>query len=148
MLDKVMIRIIEENTAGMVATIASDGSPAVSPKGTFVVADPSRIAFGNIRSPGTISNLHRDPRVQICFLDVLARKAVRIVGVAKILPKAATPQDVVDCFENLWPEYLPSIKEFVIILVNSAELILSPAYDLGHSEEQLRSAYRKRIVQT
>ena len=57
MLTPDMQRIIREQRLGFVATAAPDGTPNVSPKGTFIVLDDQTIAFGEIRSPGTIRNL-------------------------------------------------------------------------------------------
>ena len=148
MLDTEMIRIIENNTAGMVATVNHDGSPSVSPKGTFVVVAPDTIAFGNIRSPGTVANLRRSPRLEICFLDVLARRAVRVTGLADILSRNAAPQAVTELFDETWSEYLPRMKQIVVVKVQFAELILSPAYDLGYTEDQLRSMYLERLAGT
>ena len=148
MLDSEMIEIIRNHSLGMVATVNADGTPAVSPKGTFITVDPELIAFGNIRSPGTVANLRRDPRIEICFLDVLSRKAVRVAGTAEIVPKDAVQQRIADGFADIWAEYLPFIRDMVVVSVRSAELILSPAYDLGYSEEELRSTYRNRLAQS
>lgn len=148
MLNSEMTQIIRNNSAGMVATVNADGSPAVSPKGTFVTVDPALIAFGNIRSPGTVANLLRNPRIEICFLDVLSRKAVRVAGTAEIVPKEEVQQRVADRFAEIWSEYLPFIKDIVVVTVHSAELVLSPAYDLGYSEKDLKSTYRQRLVQS
>ena len=148
MLDSEMTRIIRNNSAGMVATVNADGTPAVSPKGTFITVDPELIAFGNIRSPGTVANLRRDPRIEICFLGVLSRKAVRVAGTAEVVPKEAVQPRIADGFADIWSEYLPFIRDIVVVSVRSAELVLSPAYDLGHSEEQLRSTYRNRLAQS
>ena len=62
MLTADQTKLIEEYPLGMVATVRADGGPAVSPKGTFVVLDETRIAFAHIRSPATLVNLRRDPR--------------------------------------------------------------------------------------
>jgi Pyridoxamine 5'-phosphate oxidase len=53
MLTADMKRIIEEQRLGFVATAAPDGTPNVSPKGTFIVLDDETIAFGNGSSKGT-----------------------------------------------------------------------------------------------
>ena len=50
MLTPDMKRIIGEQRLGFVATAALDGTPNVSPKGTFTVLDDRTIAFGEIRS--------------------------------------------------------------------------------------------------
>jgi predicted pyridoxine 5'-phosphate oxidase superfamily flavin-nucleotide-binding protein len=63
MLTPNMQRIIAEQRLGFVATAAADGTPNVSPKGTFFVVDDKTIAFGEIRSPGTIRNLRANARV-------------------------------------------------------------------------------------
>ena len=52
-----MKRLIANYNAGSVATTNEDGTPAVSPKATFVVIDDGCIAFGNIRSPDTVANI-------------------------------------------------------------------------------------------
>ena len=40
-----MVKLIEENTIGLVATVTPDGFPAVSPKATMIVLDGTHIAF-------------------------------------------------------------------------------------------------------
>ena len=69
MLTPDMKRIIEEQRLGFVATAAADGTPNVSPKGTFVVLDDVTIAFGGIRSPGTIRNLRDNARIEVNFVE-------------------------------------------------------------------------------
>jgi predicted pyridoxine 5'-phosphate oxidase superfamily flavin-nucleotide-binding protein len=62
MLSPDMKRIIEQQRLGFVATAAPDGTPNLSPKGTFVVLDDATIAFGEIRSPGTIRKTESELR--------------------------------------------------------------------------------------
>ena len=76
MLTPDMKRIIEEQRLGFVATAAADGTPNVSPKGTFVVLDDETIGFGEIRSPGTIRNLRANPRVEVNFVDPFVARAI------------------------------------------------------------------------
>jgi predicted pyridoxine 5'-phosphate oxidase superfamily flavin-nucleotide-binding protein len=68
-------RACEEQRLGFVATAAPDGTPNVSPQGTFVVLDNRTIAFGEIRSPGTIRNLRANPRTEVNFVNVFVRKS-------------------------------------------------------------------------
>jgi predicted pyridoxine 5'-phosphate oxidase superfamily flavin-nucleotide-binding protein len=138
-LTKPMKRLIENFSAGAVATINEDGTPAVSPKATFVVVDDQCIAFGNIRSPGTVANILVRPDLEVSFLDVLTRRAVRIKGRAEIVTKdSEAGQRLMPAFEAQWATYLGVMQNFVSIHVTRAELILSPAYDLGHTAEELR----------
>ncbi len=138
MLTEEMIKLIRDHSAGMVATVNDDGNASVSPKATFVVLDERSIAFGNIRSPGTLANLRKRPSLEVCFIDVLLRKAVRVTGAATIHRKAAADEELLAAFESLWSPYLPYMSDFVTIDISAAELILSPAYDLGFTEDQLR----------
>ncbi len=140
MLTSEMKRLINDYSAGMVATTNDDGTPAVSPKATFVVIDDGSIAFGNIRSPGTLANLRKRSAVEVCFIDVLARKAVRVAGKAAIVPKVKAEANLLAAFEASWADYVPQMSAFVTIDIEAAELILSPAYDVGHTEEELRLA--------
>ena len=79
--------LIERNTVGFLATVSPNGKPAVSPKGTSVVLDQKTIIMGNIRSPGTVSNIKNNPYVEINYLDVFSRKAVRLAGTARYLQR-------------------------------------------------------------
>src|SRR5207247_7672614 len=87
MLTADMKRIIEEQRLGFVATAAADGTPNVSPKGTFVVVDDRTIAFGEIRSPGTIRNLRANSRIEVNFVDPFVRKGYRFAGSAAVLKR-------------------------------------------------------------
>ena len=138
MLTMDMKQLIGDHSAGMVATINDNGTPSVSPKATFVVINDTTIAFGNIRSPGTLANLRKRPSLEVCFIDVLTRKAVRVNGTATIVDKAAAGADVAAAFETGWAPYVPYMSAFVVIAVSAAELILSPAYDLNFTEDELR----------
>lgn len=137
MLNAEMKKLITEHSAGMVATIDEQGLPAVSPKATFVIIDDSTLAFGHLRSPGTVGNLAARPAVQVCFLDPIRRKAVRVSGRGQVIEKADADKAMLDAFETDWAPYLQAVKAFVVIRITRAEMILSPAYDLGLSEAEL-----------
>jgi general stress protein 26 len=138
MLTAEMKQIIRDYSAGMVATINDNGTPSVSPKATFVILDDGTMAFGNIRSPGTLANLRKRPSVEVCFLDVLARKAVRVTGAATIVGKGEAGTELIAAFDAVWAQYVPHMSAFVMIAVSAAELIVSPAYDLDYTEDELR----------
>src|SRR5262245_33109676 len=89
MLTADMKRIIEEQRLGFVATAALDGTPNVSPKGTFIVLDDATIAFGEIPSPGTLRNLRANPRVEVNFVDPFARNGYRIAASASVVDPGA-----------------------------------------------------------
>jgi Pyridoxamine 5'-phosphate oxidase len=89
MLTEEMKSIIRTYPVGFVASVNADGTPNLSPKGTFVVLNDTQLAFGHIRSPGTIGNIAERPMIEVNFLDVLSRKAVRLRGRAKMFSKGA-----------------------------------------------------------
>jgi general stress protein 26 len=145
MLTAQMKKLITDHSAGMVASTNDNGSPSVSPKATFAIIDDTTIAFGNIRSPGTLANIRKRPAVEVCFIDVVLRKAVRASGTASIVRTADAQAKVVEAFQPNWATYMSQISAFVVIDVSAAELIWSPAYDLGHSEEELRHANLQKL---
>ncbi len=49
-----MIRVVQEQRLAYVATVCSDGTPNLSPKGTIRVWDDSHLIFADICSPGTM----------------------------------------------------------------------------------------------
>ena len=145
LLNADMKQLIENHRAGMVATTNDDGTPSVSPKATFVILNDEAIAFGNIRSPGTLANIRKRPRIEICFIDVVLRKAVRVTGEASIIRKADADSQMKEAFEQEWATYVPHMSAFVKIDVNASEMILSPAYDLGVAEEELRRTNLEKL---
>lgn len=145
MLTEEMKALIRAFSAGSVATVNADGTPSVSPKATFVIVDDGTLAFGHLRSPGTLANLRANPAVEVCFTDVLSRKAVRVTGTASIVDKVEAPQRLWDIFNEAWEDYVPYMPEFIVIKISATELILSPAYDFGFTETGLKAANLERL---
>ncbi len=146
MLTDEMIKLIRTHTAGFVATLREDGTPAVSPKATFCVLDTKTIACGNIRSPGTARRLRNNPACEICFLDPLSRKAVRVSAKGHMSGKAVADKALIALFEEYWPDYLQHMTGFMVFDLKSAELVLSPAYDHGHTEAELVEVNKAKMA--
>jgi hypothetical protein len=138
-----MKRVIEEQRLGFVATSAPDGTPNVSPKGTFAVLDDHTIAFGEIRSPVTIRNLRANPRIEVNFVDVFVRKGYRFAGTATVLERGEPRFDIV--LPNLRSGLAHRIRAIVTIAVTKALPLTSPAYDDGKTEPELRRAWTARF---
>jgi predicted pyridoxine 5'-phosphate oxidase superfamily flavin-nucleotide-binding protein len=64
-----MKRVVVEQRLAFVATVCPDGTPNLSPKGTISVWDDDHLVFADIRSPGTITNLRKNPAVEINVVD-------------------------------------------------------------------------------
>lgn len=134
--------IVERAMLSFVATVCEDGSPNLSPKGSVRVYDETHIAFMDIASPNTITNLRRDPRVEINSIDVFRRRGYRFKGSARLLP----PGDPVYEWLHEWlleingPGY--PANEAVLVRVERVLPVLSPAYTFGGiTEEALVEAW-------
>jgi predicted pyridoxine 5'-phosphate oxidase superfamily flavin-nucleotide-binding protein len=144
MLTSDMKRIIEEQRLGFVATAAPDGTPNVSPKGTFVVVDDETIAFGEIRSPGTVRNLRTNSRIEVNFVDPFVRKGYRFGGTASVVERGdGTFELLLGHFRGF--ALAPRMRAIVTITVTKALPLTSPAYDDGKTEAELRQAWTTRF---
>ena len=137
-----MRRIAETHPLGLVATVNPDGTPNLSPKGTMTVLDAGTILFGEIRSPTTLGNLRQRPAMEINFVDVLARRAFRARGIADAIPRGTEAFAGFRPHFDRWGELAERIRHIIRLRVTRAELVTSPAYDLGESEESLKARYR------
>ncbi len=146
MLTVEMKRIIQGLKLGFVATVNPDCTPHISPAETFVVLNDSTLAFGEIRSPNTVRNIASHPQVAVNFFDVLARKAVRVRGTADYHRQNS------DTFTRWYPQFeawgpvARVIRGIVLIELTTAELVFSPAYDLGQSETELKVHWRNHLL--
>ena len=137
--------LIYNHSAGMVATVNADGTPSVSPKATFLVLSDYQLVFSNIRSPNTVQNIKDRLNVEVCFIDLVLRKSARITGIAEYIEVSEAEPQLIEKFEQFFGDYLDSMSGFVLINVTEAEMIVSPAYDLGISENELREANMNKL---
>lgn len=137
-----MKRLIDEQRLGFFATVCADGSPNLSPKGTIAVWDDNHLAFGNIRSPHTLENLRRNPRIDVNVVDPFTRQGYRFKGVASILESGSAYDRAID-FYRARGSKVSAFKEVVLIEVKEAQFIDSPAYDFGMTESEIRDRWEK-----
>ncbi len=135
-----MKRVVEEQRLGFVATVRPDGTPNLSPKGTTAVWDDDHLVFANIRSPGTLANLRHNANVEVNVVDPFVRKGYRFRGVASVI-EAGTLYDQAIAFYKKRGSRVSVIREIVMVRVHSALPIDSPAYDLGLTEDEVRSRW-------
>jgi predicted pyridoxine 5'-phosphate oxidase superfamily flavin-nucleotide-binding protein len=148
MLDNDVRLIVDAAKLAFVATTSRDGSPNLSPKGSVRVYDDDHVVFMDIASPGTIANLHHDPRLEICVVDVFRRRGYRLKGTAVLLG----PNHQAYSWLNDWllevngPGY--PANEAALVTVHTVTPVVSPAYTWGAAEEtELASAWRQRYNQ-
>jgi len=146
MLTEEMRKLVAEQRLGYVATVGADGAPNLSPKGTFVVLDERRIAFGEIRSPQTMRNLAGNARVEVNFVDPFSRKGFRFKGVAETVPRGAPEFDaLLQKVAGTWQALAEKVRAVVIIHVERALPLVTPAYDVGSTEPELRAHWARHF---
>ena len=147
-LTPALTRLIDEQKFGYVASTHADGAPNLSPKGTFLVLDADTIAFGEMRSPNTVGNIARDPRVEINMIDVFARRGARFRGEARMVARGEAEFDALyPKWEAIWgPELCAMFNGIVVIRLTSAAPLTSPAYDIGADERALRADWLAKFT--
>ncbi len=138
LLDAEMQRLVEAHRLGYVATVNADGTPNLSPKGTVAVWDDDHLVFADIRSPRTVANLRRAPAVEVNVVDPLSRRGYRFKGIARVSDAGAEFDEIVAFYRRRG-----MTSPGVLIRVERALAVTSPAYDTGASEAELRARWAR-----
>ncbi len=131
--------VVREQRLGYVATVCPDGTPNLSPKGTTTVWDDDHLVFADIRSPRTVRNLRQNPAVEINVVDPILRKGYRFKGTAAVLSEGERFEEMLDYYRRRGTRN--PIRHVVLVKVERAAPLISPAYDLGLSEEEVRARW-------
>ena len=126
---------------GYVATVSADNTPNLSPKGTIIVLDESYLAFADIHSPQTVENLKRNPAIEINVVDPFSRRGYRFKGIAEIITTGDKFDKIISHYKETGVK--SSIKTIVVVKIEKLSEILSPLYDLGYTEEELKTKWKK-----
>jgi len=123
--------------SGFVATVCKDGSPNLSPKGTTRVWDDDHLFFADIRSPQTVANIRRGSLVEINVVGPFVRKGYRFKGPAVVHDPGT--DGFVEGLNRLRDDGMTNlpdrVKAIVVIEVQEASVLVSPAYDDGTTTE-------------
>lgn len=127
---------------GFVATVSPAGMPNVSPKGTVVALDPSRLAFADIRSPDTMANIAARPAVEISAIDPLSRRGYLFAGTAIAHTRGAD----YDAAARIYAEMgiRSRVRAVAVVDVEAVSEVTSPLYDAGASESEVRASWARR----
>ena len=126
---------------GYVATVSSDNSPNLSPKGTIIAIDESHLAFADIRSPQTIENLRHNSSIEINVVDPIRRKGFRFKGEGKIISEGTQFSEILEQYKRNGIK--SKISAIVVVTVNKLSEVISPSYNLGMKEDELVSKWKK-----
>lgn len=135
-LTPAMKRMLDEQRLGFVATVCPDGTPNLSPKGTTTAWDDDHLVFAAIRSPGTLVNLRHNPHIEVNVVDPFLRKGYRFKGTAAVFDEGPQYDALVAFYRQRGSR--ARMEAVVLITVTAAAELVSPAYDDGRSEADVR----------
>ena len=140
-IDEDMRRVAEEQRLGYAATVCPDATPNLSPKGTTAVWDDDHLVFADIRSPRTVENLRHNPAIEVNVVNPISRKGYRFKGTATVLTEGPMFEEALAVYRGRG--VASEIRAVVLVEVERAEPLTSPAYDLGASEEEVRERWER-----
>lgn len=129
---------------GYVATVSSDGLPNISPKGTIIAWTSELLAFADIRSPDTVKNLQNNPNVEINVIDPLLRKGYLFKGVARLINSGLQYDEILQYYRD--NGITSPINAIILVDVSCVSDVTSPLYDMGISEDEIRSKWKNHFA--
>ena len=138
-----MRRVVEEQRLGYAATVCPDATPNLSPKGTTAVWDDDHLVFADIRSPRTVENLRHNPAIEINVVDPISRKGYRFKGTGTVLTEGSLFEEALAFYRGRG--VANEIRAVVLVKVERAMPLTSPAYDLGAREEEMRERWERHF---
>lgn len=149
-----MKSFVRAQRLGYVATVNPDGTPNLSPKGTTTVWDDGHLVFADIRSPQTVANLRTNAAVEINVVDPILRKGYCFKGIAPVLTEGSLFSEIMAFYRDqdlqVHDGQASRIHSIVLVKVQRALPLISPAYESAASEEEISArweAYYRQIRQ-
>jgi uncharacterized protein len=141
-----MKRVVLEQRLGFVATVCADGTPNLSPKGTTTVLDDGHLLFADIHSPGTVRNLELNPSIEINVVDPIVRKGYRFKGRAEAYRSGETYERGRRLLaERGYNASRERVRTIVVVRIEQAMPLTSPAYDSGASEDEVAQVWERHV---
>ena len=131
---------LTQQKLGYVATVSPNGIPNISPKGTIIGWDSETLAFANIRSPDTIDNLKNNPSIEINVIDPILRKGYLFSGVCTILSSGNLFDEIFSYYRNIGVTSV--IHSIVLVKLSQISPVISPLYDTGISEDEMKLKWK------
>ncbi len=132
-----MKRVVRGQRLGYVTTVCPDGTPNLSPKGTVTAWDDEHIVFTDIRSPRTVTNLRANSSVEINVVDPFVTKGYRFKGTTESLTQGASFGQILEFYRAEIKDAKARFKSIILVTVEHASALISPAYDIGLNEEEI-----------
>ena len=133
-----MQRVVGEQRLAYVASVCPDGTPNLSPKGTTAVWDDEHLVFAHLHSPQTVANIEAgNTVVEVNVVDPLVRKGYRFKGPATVHRDGPTFEAGAAFYMERSGLERHRIAAIVLIRVDEAAPVISPAYDDGSTEAEV-----------
>jgi predicted pyridoxine 5'-phosphate oxidase superfamily flavin-nucleotide-binding protein len=142
-INEEMKRVVGEQRLGFMATVCGDGTPNLSPKGLTFVLDDEHLVIGEVRSPGTIANLTARPTAEINVVDPIARKGFRFKGECRVYSEGAEFEKLVAFLRSRGAK--SHLRAVIVMTVARALPLVSPVYDAGTTEQEVRKRQMERL---
>ncbi len=134
---------LEREHLGFFATVCPDGTPNLSPKGLTFVLDDDHLVIGEVRSPQTRKNLESNPCAEINVVDIIARKGYRFKGTCEIVSSGAQFDKLAAFVRERGAR--STIQSVIVMTVERVLPLVSPAYELGRTEQDIRKEWKARM---
>ena len=141
-----MRSMVEEQRLGFAATICEDGTANLSPKGTVTILDDDQLMFADLASPQTVKNLRMNPSIEINVVDPVIRKGFRFKGLGIVVDPGERFDQLLEQFTSgarAVRDAKARIRHIVVIEVERALPLVSPAYDEDVSEEEVSAGWER-----
>jgi predicted pyridoxine 5'-phosphate oxidase superfamily flavin-nucleotide-binding protein len=140
-IDEDMRRVVEEQRLGYAATVCPDATPNLSPKGTTAYWDEEHLVFADICSPRTVENLRHNPAIEINVVDPILRKGYRFKGTGTVFTEGPMFDEILAFYRGRG--LVHEVRSAVVVKVERAQALTSPAYDQGASEQEVRGRWER-----
>jgi predicted pyridoxine 5'-phosphate oxidase superfamily flavin-nucleotide-binding protein len=137
-IDADMQHVVETQRLAYVASVCPDGTPNLSPKGPTAVWDDNHLVFAHIHSAGTVANIEAgNPTVEVNVVDPILRRGYRFKGMATVHRDGPEYDAGLRFYRQRSGLDPRRVEAIVLIEVEHAAPLLSPAYDDGTSEAEI-----------
>ena len=98
--------------------------------------------IADIHSPQTVENLRHNPSTEINVVDPFRRRGYRFKGIAEII--SIRQINLIKLFHTTKNLELKALsKSIILVKIEKISEVLSPLYDLGYTEEELKTKWKK-----
>ncbi len=91
----------------------------------------------------TLKNLQNNPHVEINVINPLSRKGYLFKGQARVIEDTSLHEEILNHYKKMGIK--SPINSIVLVDVSDVSEVTSPSYDMGISEQEIRSKWKKHF---